>query len=452
MQMRKSVTVATLAAAFLAIYVPDLGHGFIQDDFRWIRTSASNSPSELLALFSQNVGFYRPLVSATFAADFGVWGLNPFGYGLTNLLLCTANALLFFALVRRFSLPEPAAVLATAAWMFNFHGINMGLLWLSGRTSLLVSVFALATALAFLNGRRLTAGLLCLAALLCKEEAVMLPAIFTAFMVSDDSFTAWRTTLRRTAAHTWPLWASLIVYAVLRSQSGAMGPLDAPSYYRFSFWPAVVARNAIEYADRAGTVSGAIVLVLAIALGRKPDSLTDYERRSLRFAALWIAGTFALTVFLPVRSSLYALLPSFGSALAAAVFASMVLRTRPGRFTPAAAVLVALVLVLVPMYRTRNVRWVELADTSSRVMQTLQFAVSTQPAGGRIVLVDAPQERVNLEATFGALFPDAVSLLLGTQWAGEIVNTAPVRTAATLLYRLQGGVLVPILAVDGERY
>lgn len=96
--MHTRLAAATLAAAFLAIYLPDLGHGFIQDDFGWIRGSASHNLSDVVALFGRNVGFYRPLVSLSFAVDFAVWQLNPFGYGLTNLLLCIANAALLFAL------------------------------------------------------------------------------------------------------------------------------------------------------------------------------------------------------------------------------------------------------------------------------------------------------------------------------------------------------------------
>jgi hypothetical protein len=150
-------------------------------------------------------------------------------------------------------------------------------------------------------------------------------------------------------------------------------------------------------------------------------------------------------VFIPVRSSLYAVLPSLGSALAAGVFASLVLRTRPDRFRLAASVLMALLLALTPVYRLRNIRWVELADRSTRVMQTLQFATSTHAAGGHVVLVDDPSERFNLGSAFGSLFPDAVSLFLGSGWTGEIAGSAPVATRSTVVYRYQDGGLVPLL-------
>ncbi|MNC96546.1 hypothetical protein D3C83_139460 [compost metagenome] len=68
-------------------------------------------------------------------------------------------------------LAPAASLLAAATWLFNFHAVNMAVLWLSGRTALLVTLFALASAHAMLRGRALLAGGACLLALLSKEEA-----------------------------------------------------------------------------------------------------------------------------------------------------------------------------------------------------------------------------------------------------------------------------------------
>ena len=40
-----------------------------------------------------------------------------------------------------------------------------------------------------------------------------------------------------------------------------MTPATAPSYYQFTFAPAQVARNAVQAADRAATVSAGAVLL-----------------------------------------------------------------------------------------------------------------------------------------------------------------------------------------------
>jgi hypothetical protein len=114
--MRLLLAAGVLCVAFLAIYGPDIGHGFVKDDFRWILSSRTEHLEDLAAHFRSNVGFYRPLVSLTFAADYGVWGVRPLGYGLTNLTIFGGCAVLLYRLARRIALPPAAALLATAVW------------------------------------------------------------------------------------------------------------------------------------------------------------------------------------------------------------------------------------------------------------------------------------------------------------------------------------------------
>jgi hypothetical protein len=461
--MRVRLAAGVLCSAFLVIYLPDIGHGFLKDDFVWILSSRSAHISELIALFSANVGFYRPLVSLTFAADYGVWGLQPFGYGLTNLAVFSGCAALLYALARRFTLPPAAALLATAVWAFNFHGVNMALLWLSGRTSLLVTFFSLLTANALLMGAPLLAGALCLAALLSKEEATLLPLLLTVFVFAVPAARSaaggrWRpvegsagisraepltgSRLRQTALRVWPMWAALAVYAVLRLRSGAFGFSNAPWYYQLS--TAQTLRNLAEYADRSGTVAVAVALVLVIACRRRP-ALDEPERRLVLFSSLWIVGTFAITLWLPVRSSLYALLPSIGTALVAGVTASWMIRTNPARFRLVSIALPLLVVLLIPVYRIRNMRWVGIADISSYIMNTVDASVRHAATAGSIVIVDSRDERFDLDSTFSGMFPEAVTLVAGPQWNGQIVSAGePLPDDVRLLFRYTDGRLIPV--------
>jgi len=433
--MRDVAAAAAMAGAFLVVYLPDIGHGFISDDFRWIVEGRSDSIGDLIALFGTNTGFYRPIVSWSFAADHAAWGSNPFGYGLTNLTLCMAAAAALFMLARRVRLPSSAALITVGVWLFNFHAVNMAVLWLSGRTALLVSLFSLGTAHAMLAGRSLLAGALALLAMLSKEEAVALPALFSVYTVLTERRV-------RGLVRTLPLWAALGVYLGLRLQSGAFWATDAPSFYRFSFAPALIGRNILEYADRAGTVA-AIVIVALVALTRlRLRDVTDGEKRVLLFAALWVTAMYALTLFLPVRSSLYALLPSVGTALAAGVVATAAARRSPRAFRYAAIGLLAALLALAPVYRSRNVRWVELAELSERTMTTISQDATGRTAG-HVVIVDAPGERFNLQSAFGALFPEAMRLQVGEGWTGEVVSTpSEAGRAGDLSYRLSNGGLV----------
>jgi len=108
-----------LLALFAGVYAPALGHGFVKDDYRWIASAEVHSPADLARIFSTNVGFYRPLVTTSFAIDRAMWNLDARGYALTNLTLLVANAGLLFLLARRLWLPVEAALLAAAVWVFN---------------------------------------------------------------------------------------------------------------------------------------------------------------------------------------------------------------------------------------------------------------------------------------------------------------------------------------------
>jgi hypothetical protein len=76
-------------------------------------------------------------------------------------------------------------------------------------------------------------------------------------------------------------------------------------------------------------------------------------------------------------------------------------------------------------------------------MRTLQTATGTKPSGGRILLVDDPRERFNLDGAFGPLFPDALALFVGSHWTGEISHTADAAARADLVFRYQDGGIVP---------
>jgi hypothetical protein len=445
-----------IGALFLAIYLPAIGGGFLKDDFVWIESGRITGWHDVGRIFSTHTGFYRPLVTLTFGTDYAVWGLRPLGYGITNLILGAACALLLYRLVRYLQAPPAAALVAASVWLFNFHAVNMALLWLSGRTSLLVTLFALGTAHAMLRGRSLIAGVCCGCALLSKEEAVLLPAAWWVWE-AWDALRAGRPSpeapgagpaaqgpgrFLRAASHatarTWPLWLALGAYALLRTRSGAFTASTAPWYYQFSADPGLLARNVLEYADRAGTVAAATIIVLGVAAGWRAVRLGAEEWRLVRLAIVWIPATYALTVWLPIRSSLYALLPSIGSALVAAAVASAAHRASPVRFRRAAAGLLVLVLLLLPVYSVRNERWTGAADISRRVMTLVQEAVSTQPAG-HVVLIDGPAA-ITFDDVFSGLFDVGVRLYGGPQWTGEVVPAGgTVPEDATLTIGLRDG-------------
>jgi hypothetical protein len=105
-------------------------------------------------------------------------------------------------------------------------------------------------------------------------------------------------------------------------------------------------------------------------------------------------------------------------------------------------VLLLLVAALVPVYRSRNVRWVALADLSTRAIDSLEQATAGRQ-GGHIVLVDDLSQRFNFDSAFGSLFPEAVRLHLGPAWSGEVVaRREEAARPADLVFELAPGGVV----------
>src|SRR5262245_57194470 len=125
---------AALVALLLIILIfgCDAGHGFVKDDFGWVVTSRLQQPSDLQHLLGAPTGFFRPLVSLSFAIDYALFDTAPRGYGLTNLALLVACIGMLAALFRAMGLRTGVAVGAALVWALNFHAVNMAVLWISG--------------------------------------------------------------------------------------------------------------------------------------------------------------------------------------------------------------------------------------------------------------------------------------------------------------------------------
>jgi protein O-mannosyl-transferase len=131
---------------------------------------------------------YFPLQILSYAVDFRIWQLQPFGYHLHNLLLHILNAVLIFLLLKKiFSQPWVSFL---AALLFALHPVNVeSVTWVAERKNVLSMAFMLLSLGAYLYYleeqkpiRRWTfyaaALLLFLLALLAKVSAVVLPPLF----------------------------------------------------------------------------------------------------------------------------------------------------------------------------------------------------------------------------------------------------------------------------------
>jgi hypothetical protein len=427
-------TVAALlpVAVFLAVYIPRVGHGFILDDYRWISESRTATLSDILGLFAQNNGFYRPLVSLTFALDYAFFGLEPLWYGFTNAGLALTCAVLIYILARAFNLPWGAATLAGSLWLLNFHGISMAVLWISGRTALLLTAAAIAAGACVVRRRLLPAAVLTAVALLSKEEAVALPLILGVWihvLNRDDP------ARRRRMLLVWSLCSVVLLaaYFALRTYSGAMTPATAPHYYRFTFDPVQIGRNMLEYADRTFTLPILVVGISWLLLRRKQGSETAVAPRIdlIACAGVWILGAYALTVFLPVRSSLYSCFPLVGACLIAAELcrAFWLSASEQSKVTALRAAVV-LAVIAAPIHYSRTHRLVHQAEVSHSIWNTLASLTRDVPEGATVAIHDDMTRRANVRSAFGGLAAPAYELLTGRRlnfWLEPPVDDAELR-------------------------
>ncbi|MBI5211641.1 MAG: tetratricopeptide repeat protein [Elusimicrobia bacterium] len=204
---RSKTPVPWLLAALVAFltfdaFLPALRGGFLWDDMGLIVFNprlGGSGPERLGWMFSNlHMGNYQPLSWLSYAADLALWGLDPGGFHLTNMVLHAVNAVLFFFVSRRLLgrvFPtEPrretalAAAAAASALLFSLHPLRVeSVAWVAERRDVLSGVFFQGGILAYLamcssveagRGRRgwlaLTAAAFLLA-VLSKGIAVTLP-------------------------------------------------------------------------------------------------------------------------------------------------------------------------------------------------------------------------------------------------------------------------------------
>jgi len=106
------------------------------------------------------MGHWIPVTWLSFGLDHALWGMDPFGYHLTNILLHAANTALFYLLALRLlrlsltEVSERAITLgaAMAALFFAVHPLRVeSVAWITERRDVLSSLFYLLTVLAYLR-------------------------------------------------------------------------------------------------------------------------------------------------------------------------------------------------------------------------------------------------------------------------------------------------------------
>jgi protein O-mannosyl-transferase len=176
-----------IALLTLIAYIPAMRAGFIWDDERQVLGNSLIT---------------APLTHLMFRLEHALWGFNPAGYHVVNVLLHILNALLLWWLLRRLKLP--GAWLAAAIWAV--HPVNVeSAAWITEATNTLSTALFLGTlllSLRFMDTDRrdwwkyYIPGLIIYAlALSAKSTACVLPAALIAVHWLSRRKVRWREAL-----------------------------------------------------------------------------------------------------------------------------------------------------------------------------------------------------------------------------------------------------------------
>ncbi|MCC7350860.1 MAG: tetratricopeptide repeat protein [Phycisphaerales bacterium] len=149
--------VALIALALLA-YSPVLSAGYIWDDPDYVTHNPTLRTWDGLSniwLSPTSTPQYYPLVFSSFWIEYHLWGLNPAGYHVDNVLLHALSAILLWVALKKLKVPGAWA----AAAIFAVHPIEVeSVAWITERKNVLSLTFYLAALLVYFrspNGQKI---------------------------------------------------------------------------------------------------------------------------------------------------------------------------------------------------------------------------------------------------------------------------------------------------------
>lgn len=257
------ICIALLLVAGLC-YANSLSNKFVFDDHDLVLSnrvlrSLSNTPRLVM-------GSYRPMRDLSYMIDFAIWGENPLGFHLTNVILHIANVLLAFFLIRKIT--KNAIVAVIAALVFAVHPIQTdAVAYISGRRDVLFAVFYLASFYFYLANQERKSllsfglfGLFWALSLMSKEMAASLPLLilvwnFCMFWKSDEQSVVrrWIKPMKEALDKDKWLYLGLAIAAIaytanmlLVKRASIRAGLNGIDYWGGSFWATMLTSLRVQ--------------------------------------------------------------------------------------------------------------------------------------------------------------------------------------------------------------
>lgn len=249
---RRSTTQALLSlAALAAISFLFVGGGWVNDDFAHVLRLQQVPSTARIFSDADAFDFYRPLAQWSLWAQGRLHGFTPSLFRAANVVLHIAICIAAYLVGRRL-VSERAAWLATLAFALTPKATTVAVLWASARPELLMSLFVLVAALAWLRWNErggwpialVTAAYLL--AFMSKETAALLPIVLLTMVPRESRPTSTERSLAIAA-----LLVAAAIPIVLRMRANALMPTSSHEHYQLDFSFHRMLRSLEVYLPRA---------------------------------------------------------------------------------------------------------------------------------------------------------------------------------------------------------
>ncbi|HPM42599.1 MAG TPA: tetratricopeptide repeat protein [Candidatus Omnitrophota bacterium] len=234
-----AIGIVVIVVASFVSYSTSFGNEFLFDDISQIvNNDVIKSPGNISAVFTHHLTFftrnnqeegkfYRPLQSITLMLDHLLWGMETFGYHLTNTLLHALVGVLSFLFL--LSVTKNTAVSFITSLLYAVHPIHTeAVTYISGRADSLCAVFLFLIALSRIRyyksisiaGRAFSYFFIMvffICALLSKEYSMVFPLLLVWLGYCFDAETGYSSQANRKIFFYLPFFAIIAVWFFIKN-------------------------------------------------------------------------------------------------------------------------------------------------------------------------------------------------------------------------------------------
>jgi protein O-mannosyl-transferase len=414
--MQTATIAALLFSICFALYSSTINGYFLADDFGYVQLYYRQNFSVLATIlasdWSQGIwGFnlpeMRPVIALSYLWDSWLWGINPFGYHFTNVLIHALNALLVYLLANQLARIKPEGAI-TAATLFAMHPVHAeAVSWIAGRTDLISTFFYLSGLIAFgfyrMRGQTrywLISLALYLLGMFSKEIVVSFPLMVLVYDICYGRQATVRSRTQWWAPHLTNL-ALLAGYFWLRQRAFgsslgggevALRPMLAELYQRQIYYLSSLFPLEARLLERYSKVwilvlASLLILVLGLRLfnrgfrNQAGSAIAFLYLLVIYFGLVWYLISMAPLVRTTYISSRHLYFASAGICI---VVGCMLVRLLPKTLFVIASLL--LVVAYGHLLHKENKSWRKAGQLSTRMHNEIHSLLKDTPAGNGLII------------------------------------------------------------------